>query len=294
LTALSVSAALRSRFGQAALWAALAVLVKGPFGLLPLACISLGLGPRALWRGALACLAAIVPAAIFLLHDRAGSGSWWHGYVEQQLLASASGARLDGVVAWWFPLAVIAGRFWPGLPFAVYGALRRQKAARALAIACVAIAALLCLPHRKWGNHTYVAFPLFAMLAGIGLAPLLERLPLRRTVATLGAAAALAWVLSLAGVGRLVLRPPCVVHASELAPPLSALARGTHILIVAEKVDWLLTGELAQERGLVPWPQSRMPEAALAHYALVQGEAVAPEPWRELGRARGWALYRRQ
>ena len=287
LTTLSVGAVLRDRprWGLAALWAALAVLVKGPFGMLPLACVAIGLGPRAMARGALACAAAAVPIALFLWLD---GGDWSSGYYRRQLLASATGARLDGITLWWFPLLVIAGRFWPGLPFALAGGLRRDR--RGLAIACLAIAALLCLPQRKWGNHAYVAFPLLAILAGLGAARIVERFP--RWL--LPAAAALAWALALGGAGRLVLQPPCIVHA-ELAAELSGLPRGAPLLLVSPQVDWLLVGELASERDLVPWPQSALPASGvISHHALVRDGTALVAPWRAVARARGWTLAQRQ
>lgn len=292
LTTLSIGAVLRDepRWGLAALWAALAVLVKGPFGILPIACVALGLGPRAALRGALACTAAVVPLAVFLWLDRRQGGDWWGGYFQQQLLASATGERNDGVTLWWFPLLVIAGRFWPGLPFAIAGGFRRDRWARVLSIACLAIAALLCLPHRKWGNHAYVAFPLFAVLAGLGAARAVEKLP--RLV--LPAAAALAWILAIAGAGRLVLQPPCIVQ-NELAAGLSGLQPGTPVLVVSPRVDWLLTGELTAERDLVPWPEPALPEdGAISHHALVQDGIALPDRWRPIARARGWILAQRQ
>ena len=284
LTTLSVGAVLRPvpRWGLAALFAALAVLVKGPFGLLPLACVAAALGPRAWLRCAIACVAAAVPLALFLWTHP----SWEQGYLRDQLVASATGARLDGVLAWWFPLAVIAGRFWPGLPFAFWGARRN----RVLAIACALGAALLCVPQRKWGNHAYVLFPLLAILAGVGAARLLERVP--RKLEILSAATALAWALCLAGAGRLVLQPPCVVAA--LAPQLSRLPRSSPVLVVSPRVEWMLIGELAEENDLVPWPESQLPdESRLAHHALVPRGTAVPEPWREIGSAAGWSLLQR-
>ena len=68
-------------------------------------------------RGVVAVLAAIVPLAVFLAVDP--GGGWRRGYFDGQLLASASGARGGGVGAWWFPLAVVVRRFWPGFPFLI-------------------------------------------------------------------------------------------------------------------------------------------------------------------------------
>ena len=112
--------------GLAAIFAALAVLVKGPFGLAPLGLLvlarsHLSRGARELFLGALACLLALVPVGLFLLHDGLyGGGTWVHGYLVGQVLKSATGARLDAGHGP-SPFATIAGRFWPGLPFALFG-----------------------------------------------------------------------------------------------------------------------------------------------------------------------------
>ncbi len=291
LTTLSIDAVLRDRpdFRLASFWAALAVLVKGPFGLLPLACVVMGLGPRYFLRGALASLVAVVPLAAFLEWDRRHGSSWWNGYLRDQLLASATGQRADGVTRWWFPLAVIAGRFWPGLPFTLAGAFRSNRWARPLAIACLLVAVLLCLPHRKWGNHSYVSFPLLAILAGLSASSLIEKLP--RIL--LPALAALAWILSVAGLGKRVLQPPCVVHG-ELAEHVNRVARGEEICVVAPTTDWLTIGELAAERDLLPFPRSSLPAGSGApRYALVHSGTEVGGEWRTVGRAGDWLFVER-
>ncbi len=117
----------RTGWSIACLAAALATLVKGPFGLLPLPCAALAAAvvyrqpSRMAW--AIACtILATLPALSFLLWDRGwGGGSWWSGYLQQQILASATGRRSDGVLFWWYPLQIVARRFWTGLPFALLG-----------------------------------------------------------------------------------------------------------------------------------------------------------------------------
>jgi 4-amino-4-deoxy-L-arabinose transferase-like glycosyltransferase len=123
---------------------ALAALVKGPFGLVPLGAVG---GARALYTafgpspgrerlqklfralGALALLlaAAAAPAVIFLLWDRAHGASWWNGYVRDQVLASARGLRRDGETSMLFPFQSLWGRFWPGLPLVLLGVLQALR-----------------------------------------------------------------------------------------------------------------------------------------------------------------------
>ena len=83
----SVDAALRDRWRSAALLGAVAVLIKGPYGLLPLACAALARlsNPRLI----LASVLSVVPLCVFLLIDPAGG--WRSGYLYGQLLASANG-----------------------------------------------------------------------------------------------------------------------------------------------------------------------------------------------------------
>src|SRR5439155_26192985 len=119
----------KPRWLFAAALAAIAALIKGPFGLAPLAAAA---AARAIadrsWRpllsGALATVAASLPAAAFLyLSDP----TWWAGYVRAQLVASATGARPDGYLSHWGALRSVAARFWPGLPFAVFACVRRDR-----------------------------------------------------------------------------------------------------------------------------------------------------------------------
>jgi 4-amino-4-deoxy-L-arabinose transferase-like glycosyltransferase len=290
----------RPRFVPAACCAAIAVLIKGPFGLVPLASCALARAlversPRLLANGAAASAGAALPAAAVLLWDRfAGAGTWWHGYLEAQLAASASGARSDGIGAWWFPLSVVAGRFWPGMalvPLALWRT-RRDPTVRILMLAGALSVALLTLPHRKWGNHAYVVFPLLAVLCGAAAAPWAERLLARRVaLSALGAAALAAWVASLAGAGRWVLQPPCIV-STEFAPALEAVPASAGVLVVSPRLELLTIAELAAERGYRPRPAAVLPDRPIPPVALARDGTLVPPAWQVVARARGWSLLR--
>jgi 4-amino-4-deoxy-L-arabinose transferase-like glycosyltransferase len=328
---------------------AVAVLVKGPFGLVPLAAVggaralctalvpsSGGERLRELFRalGALALLLAVAgaPAAIFLLWDRSHGASWWNGYVRDQVLASAQGLRRDGATSLLFPFQSLWGRFWPGLPLALFGVVQAvrgrevvseprtepdgefpapepQAVLRLLAFASLLAVAALCLPVRKVWNHELIAYPLLALLGGAAAAPLLRRLSRRAASLALVGLTALACALSLAGLGSRLLRPPCVA-SREFAARLDALPPGSPVLVASRDPDFRTGVGLAAERRLSPWfvralpaappapegpsPVPREEEAAHARIALaVDDGEPPPAPWRLEGRARGWLLLSR-
>ena len=306
---------------------ALACAVKGPFGLAPLACAGAGRAlatrsPRTFALAALATIAAALPVAAFLLADlRWLQLGWWDGYGVRQVLASATGARTDGVSGFWFAPRVVVGRFWPGLPFALlaaWRAFRRAKlssalrtadsappgevsgpdasaeAARALAWACGLLLFALCLPARKWGNHAYVLFPLLALLAGAGLGPLLDALALRRGPRLLRRSlvglALLACAASAAGLGARILQPPCPI--ATLAGPLRALPPGDVLIAPA---DFPLLVEVADETPRIPWPvdalDSPLPAGARPIAAgFVRAGTALPAGWVHVAHAGGWVL----
>ncbi len=105
-----------------------AALIKGPFGLVPLTAAAIGQASVGRWRtfllGGVVTAAATIPMVAFLVHDRSHGGTWWHGYVENQLLASATGGRSDGEFAFYVPLRTVLTRFWPGLPLLAIGVWR--------------------------------------------------------------------------------------------------------------------------------------------------------------------------
>jgi 4-amino-4-deoxy-L-arabinose transferase-like glycosyltransferase len=288
----------RPRFVLAAFCAAIAVLIKGPFGLVPLASCVLARAlversPGVFAKGAAAAAAAALPTAALLLWDRfAGSGTWWTGYFQAQLAASATAKRADGVAAWWFPLRVVAGRFWPGMaliPLALWRA-RQDRTVRVLTLASAVSVALLTLPHRKWGNHAYVVFPLLAVLCGVAATPWAQRWLARRSaLLALGAAAFLAWVASLAGAGRWVLQPPCVV-SSEFAPALEGVPASAGVLVVSPRLELLTIAELAAERGFRPRPATVLPDRSSPALAVAREGTAVPPTWRITVHARGWSL----
>jgi hypothetical protein len=250
----------------------------------------------------------------------AGAGTWWEGYVHQQLLASATGARMDGHFAFWFPFRTIAGRFWPGLPLVLLGvwqALRRASsgqrdtaaefpevaAVRTVALFSVLLLLGLCLPARKLWNHALVAYPGLALLAGAGAAPLVERFlrdqrRQRTAVAGLVLLALVAGVSSAAGLGRLLIWQPCL-SSSGFARELDRLAPGSPVAVVATSPQWRIISSLAAERRLAPAPVENLADASSLHARVALVEEVllqtppAPEGWREVRRARGWVLLER-
>ena len=305
---------LRARgWALATLAGAVAALVKGPFGVLPLLAVTAASAWEARsWRrlllGGLAAALALLPVAAFLAWDALrGDGSWWVGYGQHQLLASAAGARTDGATAWWFPLATIARRFWPGFPLLLAALVLRfrrggQEAApalRVLVLSCVLLLAALCLPSRKVWNHALVAYPLLALLAGAGARPLLQWLardPRRAQRARVGLCAVALLVAGAAalGAGRLVQPTPCVA-SRELAPFLDGLAPGTALPVVSRRPAWPLVASLAAERHLAPAPRSELPgpvRAGGAQWVLAEEALIGapPSPWRLRARARGWLL----
>jgi 4-amino-4-deoxy-L-arabinose transferase-like glycosyltransferase len=309
------------RWVLATLFAALAALVKGPFGLVPLVAASIARAvalrrPRDLFAGALCTLAAAAPVAGFLALDAlAGAGTWWEGYGKYQLLRSAQGTRLDGEHHFFLPFTSVLGRFWPALPLALLGLWRGAADLRArkatplalLSVLCLALLGLLCLPARKVWHHSLVAYPPLALLSAGAAAPWLERLwasPRRARIAV-GALAALTGAIALAaalGAGARVVGRQCLI-----APQLvAALPPRSDVIVVPP--DWKVVALLAQEHDLLPWPALAVPaDGALvtwgeterkgtAAVALVRIDALpAPLPpgWREQAREQGWALLRR-
>jgi len=292
------------RWLAAAVIAAGAALVKGPFGLVPLVAASLALAVatrslRPLLSGAAAATAAAIPVAVFLLWDRAHGQSWWNGYWRGQLLASATAERMDGSTAWWFPFASIAGRFWPGFVLLAFAAVRtargRPEAVPYLLWALFTLV-LLCIPGRKVWNHQLIAFPALALAGAASIAPWAAN---RRAPLVLGALAAVTLGAAGAGAGRLLLRPPCVVSV-ELAPALDRLRPGEEILVISSPVSWRTVAELAAERDLSVWIAEgwdSLPAAQHAGTAMVQEDLAAPssapEGWRQAGSGRGWVLMTR-
>ena len=314
-----------ARWAFSAALSSLAVLVKGPFGLLPLVATTFARAitvrsAREIASGGLAALAALLPAAIFLAYDALlGEGTWWHGYVVDQIYASARGLRGYGA-ADLMPLTSLAGRFWPALPLSLWGMalglrdlVRRRATAVAVTAAHVSIGlGLLWLPTRKLPHHNFVLYPALALLAGAAVAPAVGHLvasPARRraAAAALVALAAGTAVASLAGAGAFLTPRSCVIPARLGA----SVPRGADVLVVAPGKDWIAIAALAAEYGLNGWParflEGDIPLEASppgsgprdpgrrAMFALVRADvpAGAHAGWQERAREANWTLWTR-
>lgn len=291
--------------------AACAVAVKGPFGLLPL--LSLGVGRiawevmeghrhaamRTLWQGLVCVGLAVIPVAAWLTWNRVhGDGTWWLGYVEHQLLASATGSRADGALAWWAPLANMVGHFSPAVLFLAFGAWRlwrgeRDRSLVVLGVAVVVALVLLCFPGRKVWNHVLVIFPLAAMAAAVSVQPLLLRWERHVRHGVVGLMV-VAVVAALSGAGRGLVNAPCAPSTS-LAAALDAVPPGTPVGLITPSADWRMLAILAAERRYVPYPGHTLLLDAGENVALVREELVPAEmgSWREVARGGGWVVLRK-
>lgn len=303
------------------LLATAACAVKGPFGLVPFAgaTVARALVERSgkvLLLGTLVGLASTLPTVLFLVFHT----EWWEGYVRHQVLASATGARSDGQLAWYIPFRTVVSRFWPGLPLLAVGGVlalgrpartfrallpdstpdpeRVQRTTRVLAVASLFVLTALCIPGRKVWNHSLVAFPLLAMLAGVGLGPWLEarlaaperarRARLGLTVFALGMLGA-----SVAGAGRHLFPQRCPA-SGPLAPLLANVPPGAPVLVVSPEHEWTVLAAFAVERR---WQPRRVPElgpeSSEARVAFVTDGAPVAPGWHEVGRDGRWRLLRR-
>jgi 4-amino-4-deoxy-L-arabinose transferase-like glycosyltransferase len=292
--------------------ASVAAVVKGPFGLAPLACAAAAAAivdrsPRKLLLGALSTLAAVIPVVLFLASDKLWLHlGWWEGYGRDQLLASAVGSRHDGARTTFMPFFILVNRFWPGIPLVFLGVFeavfpsertsRATRVVRILGLWCLFLLLALCIPSRKWGTHTVVAFAPLAMLAGGGIRPL-ARLFKWRGVMTRGLtwAVAIGAVASVAaallGVGKLVQRPPCAIHKT-FGSLVVQLPKKADVLVVSEKFDPAFFSSLAEETQLSPWPDTSLSLTQRTYSAaFVRQEQLAIVPgWKEIARDDGWVL----
>ena len=298
----------RRRWLLAGLMASLGALVKGPFGLAPLACAATAAAivdraPRKLVLGALVTLGALLPLTAFLVADHLWLHlGWWEGYGRNQLLASAIGLRADGSGGGFFlPFLVTLTRFWPGLPLVAvalwHAAKPEERFARLLGLLSLLLLGILCLPSRKWPNHTWVAFPFLALLAGEGARRWLGFWPgIRPWAARLSMGLSMAAVLTIAasaaGLGRLVQPPPCVISTS-FHEQLNRLPPGSDVLVVAPETEVRLIASILDETTLSPW-SARELELSGRDYqaAFIREPASPPLPpgFAEAGRAGGWTL----
>jgi 4-amino-4-deoxy-L-arabinose transferase-like glycosyltransferase len=292
----------RSRVAACGL-AAGAMLVKPFFGLVPFVAAAASNAAcerswRPLGRGMAGALLAAIPLFFFLVLDRlALHAGWWDGYLRNQIVGSALGTRPDGSPQWWFPLATIAGRFWPGLVLVLVTAFVRDRRTRQLWFFCALMLLALCLPGRKVWNHSLVAYPGLALLAGSALLPAVgwfDRYRSRIAAALL--TASMAALVAVPWIGRAVDGRPCV-GAAEFAEQLGHLAAGETILVASSPTSWRMIASLAAERGLEPDPRTELVDDAegLSRMAIVEEARMrTTSTWREISRARGWVLLRRK
>jgi 4-amino-4-deoxy-L-arabinose transferase-like glycosyltransferase len=229
-----------------ALVAGLGSLVKGPpaLGAPFVAALSLALaGRRAELKAphvAAVGAVAIAPAALFFLYDHlALGGAWWAGYVRGQFLASALGARGDGR-GHLYLLRTVAGRFWPGLPFAALALVRPRPERLALLGWAVLVVSAFSTASRSFWWYALPAFVPLALLAGAGLDDLLARWDAERAAhgarrLILGAAIAVAAVLPL-HLGRFLVQP---CRFDGLAAAAAARSGSEQPLgLVSQPPDW--------------------------------------------------------
>ena len=280
---------------------AAACAIKGPFGVVPLvaaACARAAVDRDFRWLlfGALGTVLALLPVTVFLLVDRSHGGSWWSGYVEAQLLASATGARADGAAGWWTPLAAVGSRFWPWLPLLIPGlwAVKSNRHARLLAMWLGAGLLILLLPQRKWWHHVLVLFPALSLVAAVGVAE-----PVRRWWSTPSTRARLTGAVVVVSLGSLLVSWEDLwprgraVACTDFHVVFAAQPPGTVVLVSSQA--WREIATLASEYRLVPLMVDALPPGGEAHLALIADPAMPANagPWRELAHARGWRLLSR-
>jgi hypothetical protein len=136
-------------------------------------------------------------------------------------------------------------------------------------------------------NHELVAYPALALLGGAWLGPWFERVK----PGWFGALAGAGVAASAAGLGALLLPPPCV-PSSEMKAYFDAMPPGTKIQIVGWPYDFRIETAIAAERRLAVWPEAELRDEG--HWALAQEHLVPRETkWREVARARGYVLLSR-
>ena len=319
----------RKQWIASGVFGALAALVKGPFGLLPLASAIAARSiversPRLAVRGGFVVVSSTIPVAAFLLTDKwFMDGTWWNGYFLNQLFASAVGVRLDGHVSSFYPLSVVSTLFLPGIPLAILGlwqilwnnrpipgtnhsiAAVNDGTLRMVALLCMFVLLGLCFPARKLSHHAWIVFPWLGVLCGLVSGRYVEVLlssEWRRKVLkhVLLAAVALSWSFSLGGLGAKLNARPCVI-SQEFAEYFDHVPPATDILVVSKEPRWGMLASIAAERKVVAWPIQNLISAnpsfeypARPRLALVRTDEL-PQGlgrWRKVDTARGWTLLK--
>jgi 4-amino-4-deoxy-L-arabinose transferase-like glycosyltransferase len=289
------------RWGASTLAAAMACLVKGPFGLVLLCAavasrVIFSRSWRALALGTLAAALALLPVVGFLAYQRAlGDGTWWTGYVQAQLLSSAVGGRADdGILEPWYPLIAIWHQFWPGLalvPVAILRALKREDGSRkVLGLALLVGLLAMCLPARKLPHHVSLLYPLGALWTGEVLGAGFEWLSKRISMVRGGLAslALAAWLLVILGRPVWVRGGRCVLR-SDIGEQLSLLAADSDLVLISDETQWRNVAALAAERRIVAWPVPDWAHAAELPVEAMHALVLEPHPEAPLA---GFTLVR--
>jgi 4-amino-4-deoxy-L-arabinose transferase-like glycosyltransferase len=292
--------------------AGLGTLVKGPPALgapfaAALALLALGRGRelRSARAWAVTGAATLLPAALFLGYDHLSlGGTWWRGYVRDQVLASVLGQRHDGAADRLYLLRSVLGRLGPWALLAGWGlvrAARERSTPRARAsIALLAWAALViggyALAGRAWWHYAMPAYVPLALLAGAGLDALLGsgEAAFRAARRVVAVAAALLLLTLPFGPARLVVNGCSLGELPVLAagrpPP------GTGVALATDRIALAEAGILADHAGL-----EAVPVLSPAELARRDGIAIAlwdrrwpvPAGWTAVGAQGNWLELRR-
>ncbi len=270
---------------------AVAVAVKGPFGLVPVAAIVLSRAMlerrvEPLMLGIGVGLVSLAGPALFLLDAWREGNSWYSGYLVNQLAASAVGARVDETTAL-EPWRAVAERFWPWLPIALWALYQtaRHRALRLQGLSLVLMLLALGVPGRRVWNHALIAFPFLALWLAESLN--LARLRSLAGAATWTVAAATSVGLAAVALGvpgrwRTCVVPREAVEFSRTHPPQSLA-----VVRPPDDGQWKVLAVLAGEYGAVPRLVDSLEEASArdALAVLTIGEApgwtcTAATTWR--------------
>lgn len=264
----------------AAVGAAAGVAVKGPFGLVPIAAITVSRvvverKPLLLLPALGVALVAVAGPGFWLLHSSRAGGDWYTGYVENQLLASALGSRMDGSPSALEPWLTVSRRFWPWLPLGLWALWQtaRRPTLRVLALSIALMLLALGVPGRKVWNHALVVFPFVALWLAQSLD--LSRLSAlaRPATWTLGIATAIGLLVVIGvrpSLGSCAVAPDVVAYSRAHVPEALAVVRPR------EGSPWKLIAVLAGEYGTVPRLVDSLEEAQASGSTAVLTRDEAP------------------
>lgn len=270
------------------LCAGLACAIKGPFGLvLPVAATAIRAirdrDARWLVFGGAATALATLPTFAFLILTT--DATWRSGYVDQQLLASATGTRSDGERSPLFPAVAVALHFWPWLPLlavAVWKA-RVDPLLRTVLGWALVVLLVLAIPSRKLWHHTLLVFPLLSLAIARIVPQVRSRLlPFALVVVGTATVFTLRWV-----------QPPRAVSCLEFSPSFSA-DQPVAVIRSESLPFWRELAVLSRDVRARPWLASDFGDVPKTVELALAPDSLEPPPgWQTLARARGWRLSNR-